>query len=218
MGRFNLLDLLQEDFFAGEGTERFFNMAPIGSLTVLRQVPLITNMVNFAYIRHGEPFITLALIDPNDHTLDPGLSDLFEDGVTFSPGIIFPAKYFGKTAKHAFGGAITTKKLTPFDAIKQIIIPGPPVNPVEPQRGSWSVNYTFRQYLVERAKGDGWGFFSQVSFADEETSPITAFVNVGIGGNGLIESRRNDEFGIEYAYTDLSEILKDNLDPLMFSD
>lgn len=214
VGRFNLLDLLQEDFFAGGGTERFFNIAQIGPLTVLRQVPLITNMVNFAYIRRGEPFITFALMDPDDRSLKPGLSDLFADGVTFSPGIIFPAKYFGKTAKHAFGGAITTKKYTPFDAIKQVIIPGPPINPIEPQGGSWSINYTFRQYVVERAKSDGWGFFGQVSFADKATSPITTFVNVGIGGNGLMESRRNDEFGIGYAYTDLSEVLKDNLDLL----
>jgi len=39
-------------------------------------------------------------------------------------------------------------------------------------------------------------------------------VNVGIGGNGLIKSRSHDEFGIGYAFTDLSETLKNNLDPL----
>jgi porin len=214
VGRFNLLDLSEEDFFGGGGTERFFNIAQIGPLTVLRQVPLITNLVSFAYVRRGEPFITFAVLDPNDHSVDPGLSNLFADGVTFSPGINFPTKYFGKSGKHSFGAAVTTKKYTPFDAIKQIIIPGPPINPILPQRGSWSANYTFRQYIVERSKGDGWGFFGQVAFADKNTSPITAFVNVGIGGNGLFKSRRRDEFGIAYAYTDLSEVLKNNLNPL----
>jgi hypothetical protein len=168
-------------------------------LTVLRQVPLITNGVSMAYIRGGEPFITFALLDPNDHSLDPGLSDLFADGVTFAPGINLPAKYRGKTAKHSFGGAITTKEYTPFDAIRQAIIPGPPINPVEPQRGSWSVNYVFRQYIVERSARDGWGFFGQVSFADQGTSPITTFFDVGLGGNGFIPSRRRDEFGLSYA-------------------
>ena len=211
-GRYNLVDLLDEDFFAGGGTERFFNLAQIGPLTVLRQVPLITNAVNLAYIRGGEPFITFSLMDPNDHSTDPGLSDLFADGVTFAPGINLPAKYFGKTAKHSFGGAITTKAYTPFDAIRQAIIPGPPINPVEPQRGSWSVNYTFRQYIVERAARDGWGFFGQVSFADQATSPVTTFFDVGLGGNGLMPARRRDEFGLSYAYTDLSDELKDNLD------
>jgi len=213
-GRFNLLDLIDEDFFGGAGTEKFFNIAQIGPLTVLRQVPLITNAISFAYVKGGEPRFTFALMDPNDHSVDPGLDDLFADGVTFAPTVFFPVKYFGKTAKHSFGGAITTKKYTPFDAIKQIIIPGPAINPVQPKRGSWSINYTFRQYFVERGKKDGWGLFSQVSFADKDTSPITTFFDVGLGGNGLFKSRQTDEFGIAYAYTDLSSVLKDNLDLL----
>jgi porin len=211
-GRYNLVDLVDEDFFAGGGTERFLNIAPIGPLTVLREVPLITNAVSFAYIRKGEPFITFALIDPNDYSLEPGLAELYEDGVTFAPGINFSVKHFGKTAKHTFSGAITTKKYTPFDIIRQIIIPGPPINPVQPERGSGSVSYTFRQYLVERGKRDGWGFFSQLSFANKNTSPITVFFNAGIGGNGLFKNRSGDEFGFSYAYTDLSEVLKDNID------
>jgi len=213
-GRYNLLDLLDEDFFAGNGTNRFMNIAQIGPLTVLRQVPLVANAINVAYIRGGEPFLTFSVMDPNDHSLDPGLSNLFADGVTFSPGVQLPVKYFGKSAKHTFGGAITTKEYTPFDAIRQIIIPGPPLNPIEPQGGSWSVNYVFRQYIVERGARDGWGLFSQISFADSATSPITTFFDVGLGGNGLFEGRRRDEFGVAYAYTDLSEDLKDNLDLL----
>lgn len=210
-GRYNVLDLLDEDFFAGGGTARFMNIAPIGPLTVARQVPLITNAVNFIYIKGGQPFITFTVMDPNDQSLDPGLSDLFADGVTFSPAINFATKYGGKSGKHTFGGAITTKEYTPFDSIRQVIIPGPPLVPIEPQAGSWSINYVFRQYLVERGPRDGWGLFTQLSAADQDTSPITAFFNVGLGGNGVIESRPRDEFGVSYAYTDLSEELKENL-------
>lgn len=213
-GRYNLLDLSDEHFFGGSGLERFFNIAQVGPLTVLRQVPLITNGATFAYVKGGEPRFTFALLDPNDQSTDPGLDHLFGDGVTFAPTIFFPAKYFGKTAKHSFGGAITTKAYTPFDAIRQIIIPGPAINPIQPQRGSWSIDYTFRQYVVERAPKDGWGFFSQASFADKDTSPITTFLEFGLGGNGLFKSRPKDDFGIAYAFTDLSSVLKDNLDLL----
>ena len=215
-GRYNLLDLLDEDFFAGGGVERFMNIAPIGPLTVLRQVPLITNAVTFATVKGGEPRFSFTVMDPNDQSLDPGLDDLFSDGVTFSPGYNIPTKYFGKTAKHSFTGAITTKKYTPFDAIRQIIIPGPPLNPVQPKRGSWSVAYAFRQYLVERGHRDGWGLFTQLSIADKDTSPITRFFNVGLGGNGLIKNRNNDEFGVSYAYTNLSSVLRDNINLITF--
>lgn len=213
-GRLNVLDLIDEDFFAGSGTERFFNVAQIGPLTALRQIPLITNGANLTYIKGGQPRFSFTVLDPNDHSLDPGLKNLFADGVTFAPSFMFPTKYFGKSAKHTFGGAITTKKYTPFDAIRQIVLPGPSSNPIQPQRGSWSVNYAFRQYIVERESRDGWGFFSQVSFADKDTSPITTFFDFGLGGNGLIKSRPTDEFGISYAYTDLSKVLKDNLNLL----
>jgi porin len=214
VGRFNLLDLSDEHFFGGDGTNRFMNIAQIGPLTVLRQVPLITNLVSFAYVRHGEPFFTLGFIDPNDHSTDPGLSDWYGDGVTFAPGIHIPSKFFGKSGKHSFGAAVTTKSYTPFDAIRQIILPGPAINPIQPQRGSWSANYIGRQYIVERGKDDGWGFFTQIAFADEATSPVTRFLNFGLGGNGLFRARSHDEFGIAYAYTDLSDVLKDNLSPL----
>jgi len=190
------------------------NIAQIGPLTVLREVPLITTALSLAYVRGGEPFITFALMDPIDHSLDPGVTDMFADGVTFAPGINVASKYFGKSAKHSFGGAITTKAYTPFDSIRQIIIPGPPIHPVEPMRGSWSANYTFRQYIVERGKNDGWGFFGQISLANRSTSPITTFFDAGLGGNGLFTQRKPDEFGIAYAYTDLSDVLKDNLDLL----
>ena len=210
-GRYNLLDLLEEDFFAGGGEERFLNIAPIGPLTVLRQVPLVANAATFAVVKGGEARFSFTVMDPNDQSLDPGLDDLFADGVTFSASYNIPTHYFSKTAKHTFTGAVTTKAYTPFDAIRQVVIPGPPLNPVEPKRGSWSLGYDFRQYLVERGRHDGWGLFTQLSIADKDTSPITRFVNVGVGGNGLIPSRRQDEFGFSYAYTDLSRVLKDNL-------
>jgi len=38
--------------------------------------------------------------------------------------------------------------------------------------------------------------------------------DLGLGGNGLFPGREGDEFGIAYAYTDLSDVLKDNLDLL----
>ena len=136
--------------------------------------------------------------------------------MTFAPGINFPAKYWGKSAKHTLSGAVTTKEYTPFDPSPKITIPGSPTTPLEPKRGSWSASYVFRQYIVERGRRDGWGLFTQIAFANKDTSPITKFFNVGLGGNGLIKSRGRDEFGIAYAITDLSSVIKDRIDLLPF--
>jgi porin len=43
---------------------------------------------------------------------------------------------------------------------------------------------------------------------------VTTFFDVGLGGDGLIPGRPRDEFGLSYGYTDMSGVLKDNLDLL----
>lgn len=209
-GRYNTLDI-QEKFFGGSGLEKFFNVAHIGPMTALRQVPNVTNGASFDYQRNGESFIAFGLLDPNDHSTNAGLDQLFRDGVTLAPVINLPTHWFGKTGKHSFSYTVTTKKYTPFDAIKQVAIPGPPLNPVQPKGGSFSISYIGRQFLVERNKDDGWGVFTQLSIADKNTSPVTRFADIGLGGNGIFTSRRQDDFGIAYAYTDLSEVLNTNL-------
>jgi porin len=209
-GRYNTLDI-QEKFFGGAGLEKFFNVAHIGPMTGLRQVPNVTNGASVDYIRNGESFIAFGILDPNDHSTNVGLDHLFGDGVTLAPVINLPTKWDGKTGKHSFSYTVTTKKYTPFDAIKQVVIPGPPLNPVQPKRGSFSISYVGRQFLIERGKDDGWGVFTQLSIADKNTSPVTRFIDVGIGGNGIFTKRRQDEFGIAYAYTGLSKVLTQNL-------
>jgi len=209
-GRYNTLDI-QEKFFGGEGLEKFFNGAHIGPMTGLRQVPNVSNGASIDYVRHGESLISFGVLDPNDVSTTPGLDHLFGDGVTLAPVINLPSKWFGKTGKHSFSYTVTTKKYTPFDAIKQVVIPGPPLRPIQPKRGSFSLSYVGRQYVVERGKDDGWGVFVQLSIADKDTSPVTQFFDVGLGGNGIFHGRQQDDFGLAYSYTGLSQVLKDNL-------
>ena len=98
VGRFDTLDLVDEDFFGESGIQRFFNIAQNGPLTALRQIPLATNGATFAYVHHGEPVFTLAVLDPNDHSTDAGISDLFADGMSFVPTVNVPMKLFGRSA------------------------------------------------------------------------------------------------------------------------
>ncbi|MCM3873054.1 MAG: carbohydrate porin [Pyrinomonadaceae bacterium] len=149
-GRFNLLDLLNEDFFAGSGKERFFNMAGVGPL---RQV--------------GQAFVWRSDHDQRIY-----------------------AVRFHQTDRHPW-----------------------PADQSRPATARFMVSQLRLPAIHCRARQKGWlGFFHGVSFADKATSPITTFLNLGVGGNGLFKSRQRDEFGINYAFTDLSKVLKDNLD------
>jgi porin len=209
-GRYNTLEI-QEKFFGGTGLEKFFNAAQIGPMTGLRQVPNVTNGASIDYVRNGESFISFGVLDPNDSSTTVGLHHLFRDGVTLAPVINLPSKWFGKDGKHSFSYTVTTKKYTPFDAIKNVVLPGAPLNPVTPKGGSFSISYVGRQFLVERGKEDGWGLFTQFSIADKDTSPVTRFFDIGLGGNGLFKRRSQDDFGIAYAFTGLSPVLLANL-------
>lgn len=213
-GRFNTLNLVDEDFFAGDGIDRFFNIAQNGPLTVARTTPFVTNGAIIAWVKGGKPFLTLAILDPNDHSTNVGLKDLFADGVSLTPGVTLQSKFMKMTGSHSFGFSITTKAYTPFDQLQFIILPGSQIIPVQPKRGSWNVSYTGRQYLIERGPRDGWGLFFNGSIADQNTSPISRYFTFGFGGNGLIKNRRSDEFGISYGYTALSNTLKRAIDPL----
>jgi hypothetical protein len=92
-GRFNTFDLVMEDFFGGAGIDRFFNIAENAPLTFARTVPIVTNGATIAWVRGGEPFLVVAVFDPNSHETNAGLKDLFADGVTISPGLNLSSKF-----------------------------------------------------------------------------------------------------------------------------
>jgi len=50
---------------------------------------------------------------------------------------------------------------------------------------------------------EGWGLFSRVAFADEDTNPWKFTASGGIGGRGLIPTRDNDVLGVGYYYNDV---------------
>lgn len=81
---------------------------------------------------------------------------------------------------------------------------------------SWSVNWSGWQYLytAEPHAGpvtlnngspgiQGFGLFARAGFGDKTTNPIGWFASLGAGGQGIIPGRKDDQFGVAYAYTDL---------------
>lgn len=83
---------------------------------------------------------------------------------------------------------------------------------------SWAVYWTGWQYLqvedpvtgpVDLADGrpdhQGFGLFSRIGFADDETCPVEFTASIGLGGRGVISGRDDDMFGVGYYYISISD-------------
>src|SRR5262249_25697797 len=157
------LDSSREPFTGGAGVTRFLNILANGNPAVGQTVPTVTNGSTFAWVRKGSPFLTFAVFDPVASPTKPGLRRLFRQGITFAPGVSIPTRFGEKSGRHSLSATITTRKFTPFDQLAQFITPGQPKTPVVPRGGSWSLTYSFNQFLRERNSSEsgktGWGVF-----------------------------------------------------------
>ncbi len=81
-----------------------------------------------------------------------------------------------------------------------------PVEPLNKTSDTWAVFYSFDQYLWQPT-GDpkrGIGIFFTFGAADGNPNPLRYTYNMGIGGNGVVPGRPNDNFGLGWARTDFS--------------
>lgn len=220
-GKYYSLDNSKEPFNSGSGHSMFMNTAFNAAPATGQLVPTITNGATFAWIKGGNPFITAAVFDATGSPTKPGLRKLGSRGVTFVSGINLYSKFGGKSGKHSFSGAVTTRTKTPFDRIVEVVIPGFPPELMTRKKGSWTLTYAFYQYLVERPVQDGekkgWGVFGYAQKADNTTNPLSLLATVGVGGNGLFKgrARSRDRFGIGYAYVGISSVLKREIRPIV---
>jgi porin len=88
-----------------------------------------------------------------------------------------------------------------------------PVQPANRDASTWAVFYSFDQYFWQPAgqTNHGIGMFFNFGAADGDTSPVNYSYAVGIGGNGVVPGRPDDNFGIAWARTQFS----DNFVPLL---
>jgi porin len=215
VGRFDILDQITEPLLGGAGETKFMNINQVAPPHEARNVPLVTWGAVWAWVRKGEPFFSVAMLDSADSSTIVGLRRVFEKGVTIMPALTYVTHFGGKAGHQGIRATWSNQTVTPFDQLRRVILPLPN-RPVQPKTGSWSVTYSFDQYFheVPGYPRKGWGVFGQLGFADRRTSPIQTFVNIGIAGNSPFKSRPRDNFGVAYAFDSISGDLKDALDPI----
>lgn len=82
-----------------------------------------------------------------------------------------------------------------------------PAQPANRTSGSWSLNYTFDQYLWQPAEdpAHGIGLFFGFGASDGNPNPIQYAFLGGIGGKGVLPWRPDDSFGIGFGRTQFSD-------------
>jgi porin len=81
-----------------------------------------------------------------------------------------------------------------------------PVSAPNKKSDTWAVFYSFDQYLWQPNDDPkrGIGIFFTFGATDGNPNPIKYSYGMGIGGNGVVPGRPNDNFGLGWAHTDFS--------------
>ncbi len=206
VGKINAVDLLASDpFFGGWGIHRFQNIAFVAPPSGV--VPP-TIMGAIASIKTAPITWTLMAFDPNDRTNDYWPDDLFDDGINLSLGATYVGKLAGRTTIYNLTGTYSTKDGA---NLGELLLPADlKTGTID---GAYNVSFQFSHYLKQHSErpGDGWGLFVKGALADGNPNPIQRSIIAGIGGKGLLPSRRDDTFGIGYFYYNFSDALQDSL-------
>jgi porin len=181
----------------------------------------------------GAVLSALAL-DPSGTATNNDVSEAFRDGVMVIAGAKVEIKPFGLVGHQSVSGVWSNKEHVSIDQdpsniarqlleheFPRLVDPGPalrrilerffpgllvPVAPLKQKSDTWAVFYGFDQYLWQPA-GDpkrGIGVFFTFGASDGNPNPIKYTYNLGIGGNGVVPGRPDDNFGVGWARTELS--------------
>src|SRR6185295_9953844 len=158
LGRFDILDQITEPLLGGSGATKFLNINQVAPPHEARNVPLVTWGGVLAWVKAGEPFLSVAILDTADSSTTIGLNHLFEKGVTIMPAFTYLTRFGAKAGHQGIRAKWSSQTTTPFDQFRNIIVPSPN-RPVQRQSGSWSVTYSFDQYFHEIPgfPRKGWG-------------------------------------------------------------
>jgi porin len=175
------------------------------------------------------------VLDPNGTPIDNSLNDVFDDGVLVLTSAVARIHPFGLAGHQVLGFTWSNKER--FSLIQdpanlgrallrtrfpRLANPGPildqilmrffpqllvPVHPPNMKSSTWSIWYSFDQYLWQPHSDPnrGIGAFFTFGAADGNPNPIDYFYNLGIGGNGVIPGRPKDNFGVGWARTQFSD-------------
>jgi porin len=231
-GKVFTLDAFQGEF-AGNYRTQFLNGAMIIPLAAAL-VPISAYGGGIVALPWEGVVLSALALDPSGTPANSDVSEAFRDGAMVLGDAKVAIKPFGLVGHQGVTGMWSNKERSsltqdpsniarglasekfpmlddPGPALRRILerrFPGllVPVEPLNKKSDTWAVFYRFDQYLWQ-PKDDpkrGIGIFFTFGAADGNPNPIKHTYNMGIGGNGVVPGRPNDNFGLGWARTDFS--------------
>jgi porin len=231
-GKIGTLDLMTGEF-AGNYRTQFLNTGLAFPMNPA-MVPLSAYGGGIIAAPWESLALSAMVLDPSGTTTNNNLSEAFEDGVMVLPSAKVTIKPFGLVGHQNVGYMWSNQERRalnqdPANLARALLTerfpwladPGPilqrilerffpqllvPVQPPNTKSSTWAMFYSFDQYLWQ-PEGDptrGIGLYFTFGASDGNPNPIQYFYNLGIGGNGVVPGRPQDNFGIGWARTQFS--------------
>jgi porin len=232
-GKIETLDLTAGEF-AGNYRTQFQNTGLTIPMNLL-QVPLSAFGGGVVVLPWKGLELGAMVLDPSGTITNNDLGRAFKDGEMVLASAKATIKPFGLVGHQSVGFMWSNKERLSLDQdpsnigrfllderFPRLADPGPilrrmlerffpgllvPVQPANTTSSTWAMFYSFDQYLWQ-PEGDpkrGIGVFFTFGASDGNPNPIQYIYSMGIGGNGVVPGRPNDNFGIGWARTQFSD-------------
>ncbi|MGE5202937.1 MAG: carbohydrate porin [Acidobacteriota bacterium] len=231
-GKIDTLDLGAQEFY-GDYRTQFLNAAFVFPM-VLENVPLSAYGGGVIALPTEDLILSAMAMDPSGTPLNNNVESAFDNGVMILGNGALTIKPWGLVGHQNLGFSWSNKERFSLNqdpsniarllaeerfprlgnlgpVLKDILtrfFPGlaVPTQPANRVNSTWSVSYTFDQYLWQ-PEGDskhGVGVFFSFGVSDGNPNPVKYALLAGVGGKGMVPGRDDDSFGIGYARTQYS--------------
>jgi porin len=210
LGKINVIDLLANDpFFGGWGIDRFMNLVFVAPTSGVVP-PVIMGGVLAQQI--GEVSLSAMVFDPADQTTNYWVDGLFEDGVNVSLSAQWNGRAWGRASNLGLSYTFSSKDSVD---LRSILLPSELQISAPTYPDNLSLQFGHTLFPSRVRPGKGIGIYGKLATSRGNPNPIGWSFVGGITGEGMLDNRPYDSFGIGFYSYSWSRALEETLDPLL---
>ena len=198
----------------GGGREGFQHINLAAPPSIFTPPSIFGALLSFPFQGFG---ITLGIWDAQSAVNRIGFEDLFEEGVAGMASVTLPVTIGGRRGFQSLTVMGNNRRGLDLEDIPDLILPPESEFLAGERRGGWLIRYGFQQFLWQDQADPSrnGGIFGQLSLWDENPTPASWSMNVGVTGSVPFASRPRDRFGLAYFRVSLSSYLREGLRPIL---